>query len=267
MNRKTSRSTRASKSSRVSRSSGKSIDDEYDLMSKTRRYTTLGACDRIDLPSKVLKELHDIGQKSSEWCRELGGYVRLDNMKIEWERGLPGTGKASFVPSEASLSKRNVIRFHCHPLRSFETPPSYQDLVQLCKDYVQHHDGIIEHIIITPEGFYLMCIPSKIVHYLDRFISALPPRSRASGIKRKRAFMTSRLFTAIERFCKKIKKYQECDEFDHTCIRAFIKSMKEHFGLHLQYRKYMKNMKLKVCRLGGNKRSDIQKRSKSISHK
>lgn len=273
---KTSRVSRVTRSSRAS-SEGDALDAEFDLLGKSRRYATLGACDRVELPAEVLRTLHDIGRQSSEQCRELGGHVRLDTMEVEWEKGLPGTGKASFVPSETALAKRNVVRFHCHPVKSFQTPPSYQDLLQLCKDYVQHHDGIIEHIIVTPEGFFLMCIPSKVVLHLDRFIASLPSRARGSGVKRKTAFVESRLYRALERFCKQIKAYQQCDTFNHTCVKSFIKAMRDNFGLPLQYKKFRRGLRLSVCRLGGKNRADVRPtagpvtgkraRSKSIAAK
>lgn len=233
----------------------------YDFTEKRRRYTTLGARDNIIIPFSVVEQLHEIGKHSKDIRRELGGCIRLDTMKVECEEGLKGTGAASFIPSKKLLAKKNVVRFHCHPLDSFETPPSYQDLVQLCKDYVQHHDGIIEHIVVTPKGFFLMCIPPKILFHLNEFVASLCSKDKISGKRRKALFLESPLFSQLETFCKKIKKYQECRVYDLGCVQEFIRNMKDNFGLQLKYKQFKKNLTLQICRFGAKRRTTRRKSS------
>lgn len=207
-------------------------------------YTTLGRASEITLPSETCDVLHKIGQKSGRDHRELGGYVSLVTSKIVCEEGLPGTNHNTYIPSQRSLSIRNVIRFHSHPSVDFQTPPSYQDLIQICKDYVQRNDGVPAHIVITPAAFFIVEIPKQILSHLDAFIAS---HKRLSGIKRKAAFISSDFFLKkLEPYCGRMEKYQTCEKmYNHECVRRFLKTVKDKFGVSIVYKPYKKNMTLR----------------------
>jgi len=201
-----------------------------------RRYMKLGAAKTVYLPRECVGDLNRIGKLSGQLCRELGGTVCLSSFNLKLEAGLKGTGTETFIPSEASLSRRNVIRFHCHPMKTFQTPPSYQDLIQLTKDYVQRNDGVLQHLVVTPGGFFIMNIPDKILFQLELFIA---PRVLMSGVKRKQEFVESELFTAIVTFCEQIEAYQKCHHgYNEACVERFLNDMKSKFGFPITYRKF-----------------------------
>lgn len=201
-----------------------------------KRYMSLGATKTVSIPYECVTKLNRIGKLSGQLCRELGGTVCLLSFAIKLEAGGPGTDTETFIPSQASLARRNVLRFHCHPLTTFQTPPSYHDLIQTCKDYVQRNDGVAQHLVITPAAFFIMSIPPKILFQLELFIA---PRVRLSGVKRKDEFVRSELFDAIVAFCEKIKTYQKCHpSYNEACVQKFIAAMKNDFDFPIDYRKF-----------------------------
>lgn len=201
-----------------------------------RRYMTLGATKTVSIPNECVVKLNRIGKLSGQLCRELGGTVCLSSFEIKLEAGGPGTDTETFIPSKASLARRNVLRFHCHPLTTFQTPPSYHDLIQLCKDYVQRNDGVAQHLVVTPEAFFIMTIPPKILFQLELFIA---PRVRFSGVKRKEEFVESDLFDAIVTFCEQIEAYQKCQaSYNEACVLRFLGEMKSKFDFPIDYRKF-----------------------------
>lgn len=207
-------------------------------------YTTLGRAKEMVLSPEICDALHDIGVKSGEKRREYGGYVSLKTFRIVCEEGLPGTNHNTYIPSQRSLSIRNVIRFHSHPSTDFQTPPSYQDLIQICKDYVQRNDGVPAHIVITPAAFFLVEIPKQILVHLDDFIAK---HKRLSGRKRKAAFLSTDFFNKkLEPYCNRMERYQTCDKmYNHDCVRRFLKTIKDKFGVSIVYKPFKKKMTLR----------------------
>lgn len=222
---------------------------DFDPTASRKRYTKLGfeMSKVVNIPFECLKKLNELGIKSEQICMELGGTVCLRTFKIIEDVGEKGTNSNTYIPSEASLKRRNVLRFHCHPQSIFPTPPSFQDLIQLCKDYVQRHDGIYQHIVVTPTAFYMMCIPDKILYELDQFNAQ---RAHMSGVKRKAEFLDSTLFEAIVLFCERIENYQKCNKgkYNNNCIKTFITHMKKRFGFDIEYKpfKHCHNMYINV---------------------
>lgn len=213
---------------------------DFDPTITNKRYINLGFNSKVvNIPLKCLKKLNEIGIKSEKECKEMGGTVCLKTFNIIVDAGEKGTNSNTFIPSEASLKRRYVLRFHCHPQSIFPTPPSFQDLIQLCKDYVQRHDGICQQIVVTPSAFYIMHIPDKILYELDQFNAQ---RAHMSGVKRKAEFLDSLLFEAIVLFCEKIENYQKCNngKYDNKCITTFISRMKNKFGFGIEYKPFKK---------------------------
>jgi hypothetical protein len=165
---------------------------------------------------------------------ERGGYILLKGdrpkLVIEATRGT----KRSYQPTQHNLSVRHVLRFHTHPDKTMETPPSDQDYVQTCKDYVQRGDGIPYHLVVCPSSFFLLEIPKHVRKQLDEFIAA---NTHKSGVDRKMVFMDTPLFESIERVADKMVKYQECydDETRDRCVRKYIRNIHRACGVPITW--------------------------------
>ena len=204
-------------------------------------YTNLGRGQIVKLPFSVCRKLHEIGTLSAKENREYGGYVSLKDFRVSLEKGKPGTNHNTYIPSQRSLSIRNVLRYHSHPATDFQTPPSYQDLLQICKDYVQRNDGVPCHLVITPKAFFILYIPKQILYHLDDFNGE---HKRMSGAVRKESFVRSEFFRKhLEPFCKQLKKYQTCGgSYDHACVRKFLKTLDDKYGVKIIYKPYREKM-------------------------
>jgi len=220
-------------------------EDPLTFDGPKKRYMSLGATKTVSIPNECVVKLNRIGKLSGQLCRELGGTVCLKTFAIKLEAGGAGTDTETFIPSHASLARRNVLRFHCHPLTTFQTPPSYHDLIQTCKDYVQRNDGVAQHLVVTPAAFFVMAIPPKILFQLELFIA---PRVRLSGVKRKDEFVKSDLFAAIVAFCEKIEAFQKCHHsYNEACVQRFLGEMKSKFDFPIDYREFKgRSMRLAI---------------------
>lgn len=149
---------------------------------------------------------------------------------IEQQKGT----KRGYEPRQRNLSVRNVLRFHTHPDKSMETPPSDQDYVQTCKDYIQRADDIPYHLVVCPDSLFLLEIPTDVRRELDTFIKAT--RSK-SGVQRKMNFMETQLFRNIEAIADKMIKYQECfdDDTKEKCVRNYIENIRTNCGVHITW--------------------------------
>lgn len=188
----------------------------------------------------LTKEMIQKLQSLARFSHERGGHIILNGGKpkivIESQKGT----RRGYEPQQRNLSVRHVLRFHTHPDKSMETPPSDQDYVQTCKDYVQRADGIPYHLVVCPGSLFLLEIPKDDLKELDKFIAK--NRSK-SGVKRKMDFMDTPLFDKISKKADKMIKFQECfdDETKEQCVRNYIKNIRKACGVPITW--------INVCRV------------------
>jgi len=183
----------------------------------------------------LTKEIIQQLQALTKLPYERGGYIILNGsaepkVVIEKQKGT----KRGYEPSQRNLSVRNALRFHTHPDKSMETPPSDQDYVQTCKDYVQRGDDIPYHLVVCPDSIFILEIPNDVRRKLDNYIKK--NRSK-SGVKRKVDFMETPIFSSIEKCADKMIKYQECfdDESKDKCVKRYIKNIRERCGVPITW--------------------------------
>jgi len=90
-------------------------EDPLTFDGPKKRYMSLGATKTVSIPNECVVKLNRIGKLSGQLCRELGGTVCLKTFAIKLEAGGAGTDTETFIPSHASLPRRNVLRFHSPP--------------------------------------------------------------------------------------------------------------------------------------------------------
>lgn len=174
-------------------------------------------------------------QQLAKLSYERGGYISFKDRTrpkiiIESKKGT----KRGYEPLLRNLSVRNVIRFHTHPDTSMETPPSDQDYIQTCKDYVQRGDGIPYHMVVCPRSLFLLEIAPDDLQKLDVFIQA---NRSLSGVKRKEMFLNTSLLMDIENKAKKMIKYQTCldEETKKKCVKNYIKNIRQKCNIPITW--------------------------------
>lgn len=207
-----------------------------------------------ELPRAVVATLKRIVTAASKddggKGKECGGYINLATWDVYEDPGRPGTGAAVYVPSAKFHKAANVLRFHCHPNADFDTPPSHQDLFELCRDYVKHFDGVFQSLVLAPGGVYSYTIPPRVLFELTKFVMcAMPASDRASPTKRDAAFEASPLAKALKSYLATIKTHQTCRVYGPGCRRDFLRTMASRFHWAITYHPFATAKSFPIVRL------------------
>ena len=170
----------------------------------------------IKLSSDLFEQLQQIAKLHSI---EMGGFIKQDG-RFFLDKNAK-SGKTHFLPSHKHRFKKGVIHFHTHPDKTFQTPPSDHDFIQMCFDYEIRDDSLPYHVVVCPHSTFVMAVPPLIRKQLDSGNET----TRSEGRKK------------VIEIAKKMKKFHVCygKESNKKCVQRFIKKMDVEFGLKIAW--------------------------------